>query len=83
MPQGPSPRGSEPRKEQEVKSSIAKHRTTGELYSVEYVVHSVNQVDGEDVFACYKLSAYDGMPIGSLVHIPKSELDLGNKEYKS
>lgn len=48
---------------------LVKHATTGDVYEVAYVVRNVDAM-----FACYKLSAYDGMPIGELVHIPASNI---------
>lgn len=57
------------------KDDIVKSKTSGRLYAIDHVVHSSRGVDGEDVFACYMLSAYDGMPIGSMVWIAKSEIE--------
>lgn len=45
---------------------------SGTLYEIQYVVHSTTL--NEDVYACYRLSSYDGMPIGGLAWIPVSEL---------
>lgn len=48
---------------------------SGELYEIQYVVHPRPATHGCDVYACYRLSAYDGMPIGSLVWIAETDLD--------
>lgn len=58
--------------------SIVKHRQTGTLYEIDYVVHST-RADGKDVYACHKLSAYDGMPIGPLVYLPCEAVLLGRR----
>ncbi len=47
----------------------------GRLYEIQYVVHSACGNDAEDVYACYRLSNYDGMPIGPLVWVAKGELE--------
>ena len=59
------------------KGDIAKHRENGKLYQVEHVVHDDRGVYDEDVFACYALSGYDGMPIGPQVWVERSKLDFG------
>jgi len=55
-------------------SKMVKHKATGKLYEIDHVIHSKNGVDGEDVYACHKLSEYDGMPIGPLVYLKKVEV---------
>lgn len=48
----------------------------GNLYEVQYLVHPspTAPADTTDVYACYRISNYDGLPIGSLVWIAASEL---------
>ena len=62
-------------------SSIVKS-LTGTLYEVQYLVHpSISAPsDTTDVYACYRLSAYDGMPIGRLVWVAESELEPQDRE---
>ena len=55
--------------------NMVKHKQTGQLYEIQHVIHSTRAIDGEDVLVCYRLSAYDGMPIGSLVHLRKDEVE--------
>lgn len=52
---------------------VVQHRD-GDLYEVQYVVHSKAGIDFDDVFAVHRLSAYDGMPIGSLTWIAKRDI---------
>ena len=52
-----------------------KSKTSGDLYEIQYVVHPRSASHGCDVFACYRLSSYDGMPIGPLVWIAESEFE--------
>ena len=61
---------------------IAKHKTSGALYEPQYIVHPAEYAPANqaDVFACYRLSAYDGMPIGSLVWLSADELDFGTAD---
>lgn len=49
---------------------------SGKLYEIQYLLAPSTTAPSIDmpVYACYRLSAYDGMPIGSLVHIAASEL---------
>lgn len=54
--------------------NMRKHKVTGRLYEIQYAVHT-KQADGQDVYACYLLSAYDGMPVGNLVFIRAGELE--------
>ena len=56
-------------------SNIRKSIPSGETYEIQYVVHPRPITHGEDVYACYRLSARDGMPIGSLVWITASDLE--------
>jgi hypothetical protein len=56
-------------------SNIRKAKQSGKFYEIQYVVHPRPITHGCDVFACYRLSDYDGMPIGSLVWIAESELE--------
>lgn len=48
----------------------------GNLYEIQYVVHrsATAPSSATDVYACYRISNYDGMPIGSLVWIAENEL---------
>jgi hypothetical protein len=57
--------------------NMVKHKQTGELYEIQHVIYSrVDAVNADaDVLACYRLSAYDGMPIGSLVHLQRDEVE--------
>lgn len=48
---------------------IVKHIPDGRLYEVHHVYHSNRQNHDEDVYACHRLSAYDGMPIGPLTYV--------------
>lgn len=50
--------------------------TPDQLYEVQYVVHPAQHAPAStvDVYACYRLSAYDGMPIGSLIWLRADEL---------
>lgn len=59
------------------KGSVVKSRKTGQLYELQYVVHpSENVPKGTtDVYACYKLSPTDGMPISSLIWLSLDELE--------
>lgn len=56
-------------------SMLRKSKTTGSLYEIQYVVHPRPFTYGGDVFACYRLSGYDGMPIGPRVWIAESEFE--------
>jgi hypothetical protein len=47
-----------------------------EYYEVDYIIHSDQFVDGDDVYACHALSHTDGMPIGPQVWIAKRDVDL-------
>ena len=46
-----------------------KAKDSGCFYEIQYVVHPRPITHGCDVYACYRLSATDGMPIGPLVWI--------------
>lgn len=54
--------------------AIVKTKTgkPSDLYEVQYV-EKLSTI-GDELFACYRLSAYDGMLIGPIVFIPASEL---------
>ena len=54
---------------------LRKAKASGDLYEVLYVVHSPAAHPNQDVFACYRLSAYDGMPIGSRVWVAENEFE--------
>lgn len=45
---------------------------SGTLYEVVSLIHA--HTLGERLYSAYRLSEYDGMPIGSLVHLIASEL---------
>ena len=46
---------------------VVKHKITGRLYEIQHI-------DG-DIYACLRLSYYDGMPIGDLVYLRKDEVE--------
>ena len=46
-----------------------KSRHSGDLYEIQYVVYGTIGY----LAACYRLSGYDGMPIGGLVWLPVDE----------
>lgn len=48
---------------------------TGRQYVVEKLIEAQSTVDTE-VLACYRLSDYDGMPIGSLVYVALSDAEM-------
>lgn len=48
---------------------------SGEAYEIQYVVHPRPITHGCDVYACYRLSKTDGMPIGGLVWIAKTDFE--------
>jgi hypothetical protein len=52
--------------------NIVKSKDGRESYEIQYTIHS--SVLNTTVYACYRLSAYDGMPIGPLVFIPISQV---------
>jgi hypothetical protein len=54
---------------------------SGELHEIQYVVHPRPlHVASGDVYACYRISATDGMPIGPLVWI--ATIDLMDSDQK-
>lgn len=53
-------------------------KQSGQLYEIQYVIHPKPSFTTDDVYACYRLSATDGMPIGSLVWITASEFEPVN-----
>lgn len=57
-------------------SRLVKSKETGTLYEIQYVVHrsATAPAATTDVYACYRISVYDVMPIGSLVWVAASEL---------
>lgn len=55
-------------------SYMVKNRHNDTYYEIQYVIHPRSVAHGCDVFACYRLSATDGMPIGSRVWIALSDL---------
>jgi hypothetical protein len=55
-----------------------KHRTTGDLYEVDSLTAHPSATappETTDVFACYRLSRYDGMPVGTRVWLSASEVE--------
>lgn len=52
--------------------SIVKSKRDGTLYEVQYLFHS-DLID-VDLYVCYRLSVYDGMPIGGLVYVLADEV---------
>ena len=54
------------------KGSVVKNKFTGELFKVEHIFHSAGF---PDIYACYRLSGYDGMPIGSLINFGPDEIE--------
>lgn len=54
---------------------IVKHRASDRLYEVDHVVFSTRGWAVDDVYCCYQLSAYDGMPVGERKWIPCHEFD--------
>jgi hypothetical protein len=57
---------------------MVKHRVTGALYEIAYVTHSL--AHNGDVYAAYRLSSYDGMPIGPRVWIAVNEFEPADVE---
>jgi hypothetical protein len=57
-------------------SRLVKAKNSGELYEIQYVVHRAVWAPSNvtDVYACYRISNYDAMPIGSLVWISADQL---------
>ena len=53
--------------------SVVKHKETGSLYEVDYIVHDRG---GVDVFSGHRLSNYDGMPIGDRVWMAANQFDV-------
>lgn len=60
-------------------ANIVKSKT-GTLYEIQYVVHPRSVAHGCDVYACYRLSATDGMPIGPRVWIAATDLIDADRE---
>lgn len=55
--------------------TIVKSKSSGDLYEIQYVVHPQPNFTTDEVYACYRLSGYDGMPIGGRVWIAAGEFE--------
>lgn len=55
--------------------NVFRIKESGEWYEMQYIVHPQPNYTTGDVYACYRLSATDGMPIGPLVWINASAFE--------